>query len=220
MEHPIQLTEAESLAVEQQARASAQLRDWQFMSLKLLKMAAGMSRSDHPAMKRQMNGCRMPKDVLGWIDGLTTCKATELRKLVKRACASRFGFVAENLGGGNWVYHRADGRGQFEIEIDYGGTWGQQLRYSVFLGERRAGTPPRGLRFECLLGAGSGDWDFITESTADQDIALLLDLVEYVVNIPARLADVAENRTEPCAPPNGSPATPLDYSGPAEGRHL
>ena len=119
MGNPIDHTNAESVALEQKARALAQLADWQFTSLKLLKMAAGMSRSEHPVMKRQMSGFQMPDDVLRWLDGLTTCKATELRKLVKQAFASRFGFAAENLGGGNWVYHRADGGDSFEIEIDY-----------------------------------------------------------------------------------------------------
>ena len=103
MGHPIDHTNAESVALEQKARALAQMADWQFTSLKLLKMAAGMSRSEHPVMKRQMSGFQMPEDVLRWLDGLATCKATELRKLVKQAFASRFGFAAENLGGGGDV---------------------------------------------------------------------------------------------------------------------
>jgi hypothetical protein len=188
-EHPIRLTDAESLVLELKASEMVQMGgNWQFMSLKLLKMGAGMSRSEHPTMKKQMSGFQMPDDVLRWLDGLTTCKATELRKLVKHAFASRFRFAPKNLGGGNWVYHRPDGSCPFEVEIDYGGTWGQQLRYSVRFGERRPGTALGGLIFETVLGAGVGDWDFITEATADRDVALLVDLVEYAASIPTRLA--------------------------------
>jgi len=170
--------------------------DWQFTPLKLLKMSASMSRSEHPTVKKQMEGFQMPEDVLRWLDGLTTCKATELRKLVKRAFSSRFGFKAENLGGGNWVYHRPDGSCPFEVEIDYGGTFGQQLRYSVRIGKRKPGGPLGGLILENMMGAGSGDWDFITESTADRDIALLVDLVEYAAGIPTRLTQAAGGNTD------------------------
>jgi hypothetical protein len=215
--HPIPLTAAETLAVEHQRRALAQMGDWQFTSLKVLKMAAGMSRSEHPAVKRQMNGFEMPDDVLRWLDGLTTCKAAELRKLVKQAFASRFALTAENHGGGNWIYHQAGSADSFAVEIDYGGTWGQQLRYSVYLRRRRAGEPPSHLRFESLLGAGLGDWDFMAESSADQDVALLVDLVEYIVGLPQRLARAGAGGIEPGAAPNGGPATRLDNSGVTEG---
>lgn len=169
-----------------------QMCDWQFTSLKLLKMTAGMCRSEHPVMKRQMTGFKMPEDLLQQLDKVTTCKAATLRKLVKQAFSSRFEFTAENLGGGNWVYHRADDDNSFAVEIDYGGSWGQQLRYSVSLKKRRAGEPPDQLQFESLFGAGLGDWDFITEARADQDVALLVDLVEYVVEIPRRLAPLSK----------------------------
>ena len=204
----ISLTDSESLAIERQIRTLAQIGDWHFTPLKDLKMTAGMVRSEHPNVRRQMNGFDMPEDVLRWLDGQTTCKATELRKLVMRAFASRFGLTAENRGGGVWVYHRAGSADSFAVEILYGGSWGQQLRYSVYLRRRRpdAGEPPSQLRFESLA-----------ESTADQDVALLADLVEYVVELPRRLAQAGAGGTEPVAPPNGGAATPLDDSGATAG---
>ena len=184
-----QLSSAEHEALEHRNRALARMGDWQFTSLKILKMAAGMARSEHPAMKNQMAGFEMSEEVLKWIDGFTSCKAADLRKRVKPAFASRFGLTPENRGGGDWRYRRAGETESFAVEIGYGGTWGQQLRYSVYLKERRPGDLPGHLRFDTLMGAGVGHWDFITESTADQDIALLLvDLVEYVLNLPKRLA--------------------------------
>jgi hypothetical protein len=184
-QQPIHTTDVEAAAFDQQGDVTMQLGSvWQFTSLKLLKMSAGMCRSEHPSVKKQMEGFHMPEDVLQWLDGLTTCKATELRKLVKHAFAAHFGFKAENQGGGNWVYHRPDGSCPFEVEIDNGGTWGQQLRYSLRIGKRQSGIPLGGLIFEDMMGAGSGDWDFITESTADRDVALLVDLVEYAASIP------------------------------------
>jgi hypothetical protein len=188
-EHPFQPADAEFLAMEQMAAAfNLKGGDWQFIPLKELKLAAGMTRSQHPAMKTQMQGFEVPENILDWIDGLTTCKAADLRKLVKQAFKARFGFAAEHLGGGNWVYCRPREENSFQVAIDYGGTMGQQLRYSVYHKKRSQGESPSQLCFESLLGAGLGDWDFITEATADQDIALLADLVEHVVDIPRRLA--------------------------------
>jgi hypothetical protein len=195
----MRLAEAESLAREQWRHALTWMGgDWQFWSLKDLKSAAGIIRSpsQHPVMKRQRQGLHMPEDVLAWIDGLTTCKAAELRKLVKQALEARFGFAAEPLGGGNWVYRRPGEESSFEVAIDYGSRFGAQLRYSVYLTKRRPGDFPSQLCFESIMGAGFGDWDFITEATADQDITLLADLVEHVVGIPARLAKMAPESTE------------------------
>lgn len=196
-DYPVRLTHEESLALEQKARAFTLMGDWQFMALKNLKLAVGMSRSQNPAMKGQMQGFHIPEDVLAWADGLTTCKAPELRKLVKHAFAARFGFEAVHVGGGNWHYGRADGEGPCEVAIDYGGRSGQQLRYSVYLAKRRPSDPPSQTCFESALGAGFGDWDFITEATAAQDIALLTDLVDYVAGIPGRLAQKGPQSTEP-----------------------
>jgi hypothetical protein len=178
-EHPIQLTDAERLSLDQLGNAKVQFAGWQFISLKLLKM-----------------GMQVPDDVRHWLDGITVCKAPELRKLVKHAFATRFGFEAKKMGGGYWVYHRPDGICPFEVEIDYGGRWGQQLRYAVRFGKPTRESQPKRLLFEGVLGAGLGWWDFITDSTADRDIALLVDLVEYAANIPVRLAQAAGGSTD------------------------
>jgi hypothetical protein len=197
----VRLADLETLALERKARAFTMIGYWRFMALKNLKLAAGMSRSEHPGMKKQMLGFQMPADVLGRVDGLTACKASELRKLVKHAFAVHFGFVAESIGGGNWVYRRADGEESFEVAIDYGARFGQQLGYSVQLSKRGPGDPPSQLCFEAILGAGFGNWNFITEATATQDIALLVELVEHVVRFAARLKEVPQNGNEPDAAP-------------------
>lgn len=41
--------------------------------------------------------------------------------------------------------------------------------------------------FEGALGAGHGQWDFLTEENAEDSIALLGDLIEDIAGWPARL---------------------------------
>lgn len=188
-----QLGSEETRAWDKLLSELALMGDWKYLSLKLLKMAAGMRRSDNPEVRRQADGFYMPDDVLSWVDGLIACKATELRKLVKLAFHSRFGLAPRNLGGGYWLYSRTDEAGGFNVDVDYGGIVGQQLRYSVNLRDSQTQRQAGGLRFELLLGAGIGDWDFITEGTVDQDVALLTDLVGYTASIPDRLEAFASS---------------------------
>lgn len=182
------VTESEALAYNRCGNALACMGDYRFMSLKLLKMAVGYCRSEHPRVKAQLQAFQMPEEVVKWVDGFSTCKAPELRRLVKAAFQSRFGLRPEKQGGGVWLYRRPEASSPFEVEIDYGGTWGQQLRYWVHVHEPRLNTTFKRLTYESLLGAGVGDWDFITEAGADQAVALLTDLVAEVAGIPAQLA--------------------------------
>ncbi len=182
-------TEAEALAYQRCQKAIAGMGEYRFMSLKLLKMAVGYCRSDHPVAKTQLHGFQMPREVVKWVDGLSACKALELRRLVKAAFQTQFGLRPENHGGGVWLYRRPKGDFPFEVEVDYGGRWGQQLRYCVHVHEPRLGITFRRLTFENLLGVGGGDWDFITEAQASQMVELLTDLVEEVSEIPRHLVD-------------------------------
>ena len=184
----ITVTSAETDALETLREQVIRESDWQFIPLKTLKMSAGFCQSKHPKVQAQLQGYQMPERVLGWVNGLTTCKAAELRKLVKFSFQRRFGLKAENEGGGVWAYRRAEGNGPFEVEIDYGGTWGQQLRYWVHVNEPRFGGWVRRVNYESLIGVGVGDWDFITEGQADQCIALLTDLVDETVKLVRRAA--------------------------------
>ena len=162
--------------------------EWKFNSLKLLKMTVGWVRSEHPRAKAAMQHVHVPEEVVQWIEGLTTCKAPELRKLVKLALQARFGLKPENSGGGVWLYKHPANSQPFSVEIDYGGTWGQQLRYEIQIDDAQLPLRFRGVRYESLLGVGGGDWDFITTGNADQTVALLCDLIEHTVDLVRRVS--------------------------------
>jgi hypothetical protein len=194
---PLTFREEQDAAFNALRAGIGRVRDFRLESLKMLKMAVGLSQSDDPRAKAQMKHVVIPPDIIEWVNGLTTCKATTMRKLVKVALKSRFGLKSGNEGGGEWAYRDPGGQGKLEVQIDYGGTWGQQLRYTVSLHEpSMAPSPPpsffpylsipgwvRGLNYERILGVGSGDWDFMTEGNADQSIALLTDLIEDTARI-------------------------------------
>ena len=161
--------------------------EWKFNSLKLLKMTAGWVRSKHPRAKAEMRHVHVPDEIIQWIEGMDTCKAPELRKLVKLALHSRFGLKAENNGGGVWIYKHPANSQPFSVEIDYGGTWGQQLRYEIHIESPLVSRSVRGVRYESLMGIGGGDWDFITTGNADQSIAALCDLIDHTVRLVDRV---------------------------------
>jgi hypothetical protein len=164
--------------------------EWRFNSLKLLKMTVGWVRSEHPRAKAEMQHVHIPAETIRWVEGLTTCKAAELRKLVKLAFHSRFGLKPENDGGGVWRYRHPTNSQPFHVEIDYGGTWGQQLRYGIHIENPLLPRRLQGMQYETLLGAGGGDWDFITTGNADQSLALLCDLIQDTVDLANRVLTI------------------------------
>ena len=114
-------------------------------------------------------------------------KAPALRKLVRALVESRFRGRATKGGGGDWMYEGDVNGGRLLLSIDWGGKYAQ-LRYG-FSVEARTGTIRLARGFEAALGAGHGDWDFLTEENAAASIALLGDLIEHVAQWPDRLAN-------------------------------
>ena len=92
----------------------------------------------------------------------------------------RHGLHPEKHGGGVWFYRNAEPQLQFEVCIDYGGM-NSQIRCEVNFHNEKQGLVFERSSFEQLMGLSFSDWDFILESQADQKIALLADLVDYVV---------------------------------------
>jgi hypothetical protein len=175
------LLEEEAGALARLRNAASGLPEFRFLSLKILKMWAGAQQSENPGMKAQMKGNELPEDVVAWVSTLTTAKATELRKLAKSVFLSRFGLRPEKWDGGVWRY-RKDG-GAFEIELDFGGSWGQQMRYTVLVNDPASPYGSKRLTFEGLLGIGAGDWDFISAQDAERSVVVLADLIDEVVRI-------------------------------------
>lgn len=124
-----------------------------------------------------------------YASSISGAKAPGLRTLVRELFAQRFNGRSVKGSGGGWMYEGAVHGGRVLMSIDWGGHYAQ-LRYGLTL-EMAAGTLRLSRGFEGALGAGHGDWDFLTEENAAESIALLGDLIEDVAQWPARLATFA-----------------------------
>ncbi|MFI5227973.1 MAG: hypothetical protein ACHQWU_02820 [Gemmatimonadales bacterium] len=143
------------------------------------------------ATMRRKAGEPPPSEWHGMMDDYAAsvhgAKAPALRKLLRQLIEERFGGRATKGSGGGWMYE-GDLRGdRVMLSVDYGGR-SAQLRYS-FRVDTTAGTLDLSRGFEASLGAGLGDWDFLTEENAAESIALLGDFIEQVARWPAQLSE-------------------------------
>lgn len=114
-------------------------------------------------------------------------KAPALRKLVRELIQQRFRGRATRGSGGTWTYEGdANGSSVF-MSVDWGGSYAQ-LRYNLIV-ETAAGKLVLSRGFEGALGAGLGDWDFLTEENAAESVALLGDLIDDTALWAERLFD-------------------------------
>ena len=113
-------------------------------------------------------------------------KAPALRTLVRDLFKRRFDGRAVKDSWGGWMYEGAVGGRRVLMSIDWGGRHAQ-LRYGLTL-EADEDTLRLSRGFEGALGAGHGNWDFLTEENAAESIALLGELIEAVARWPVRLS--------------------------------
>lgn len=112
-------------------------------------------------------------------------KVPLLRSLMRTMFTERFHGRAIKGVGGDWTYEGALSDGLVQLSVDWG-SQSAQLRYGVTI-FTRSGTLHLMRGFEGALGAGHGEWDFLTEKNAEDSIALLGDLIEDIADWPARL---------------------------------
>jgi len=152
------------------------------MPLKLLKQWTGAMKSDKPGARR-MSGPAKPA-LIAYADKFEIMPAAEMRKLLKGDLAERFGLKAEKWGGA-WRYLNPERR--VGLEIDFSGSYGQQLRYRIL--HPHAGV---GISLEAMWGIGIGDWDFIHRGNWELTMELLGEIYGFfdgVLPMPARLGD-------------------------------
>lgn len=133
-----------------------------------------------------------PEEFLRYAASIGPVRAVEMRKQIKSAFGQRFGAKVSNLGGGVWLYECNFANSTVEIEIDFGGR--DQLRYEVTISSHLRQITLERLRYEVLLGAGLGFWNFLTEENVDQSLELLCEFVAYLTNLPERLPDSYHHR--------------------------
>lgn len=77
----------------------------------------------------------------------------------------------EDHGGGTWWYQSA-GRA-IALEVDFGGSYGQQLRYQLF-------NPwIKRLSLELLWCVGIGDWNFIRRGNLEKSMEALCEVYAF-----------------------------------------
>ena len=113
-------------------------------------------------------------------------KSPQLRKLVDAALKP---LLPEKEGGGNFLYSGPLGSGVANVWVDFGSIMGQ-LRYGVSVTNTPHRIPMRRLSFETLWFQHGG-WDYLTEDNAEHAIALLPELIEYLVRLADRINDAA-----------------------------
>ena len=121
-----------------------------------------------------------------YASSVSGAKAPALRALVRDLFKQRFRGRSAKGSGGAWMYEGEVRHSRVLMSVDWGGHYAQ-LRYGLTL-ETTTGTLRLSRGFEGALGAGQGNWDFLTEENAAESIALLGDLIEDVAQWPARLA--------------------------------
>jgi hypothetical protein len=166
--------------------SDAMVQKWWGWDTQPLRPLMQMAKSQ----KTDLESCNeiSPPEVLEWAASLKAADARELRKLVKYALAERHALQPQKFGAGVWLYKNADPLSQVQVLIDYGGR-DRQMEYQVSLRYEEPRIQLKDSSFEQLLGLSFSTWDFILESQADQKIALLRDLIDYVMRLPRRLQD-------------------------------
>lgn len=121
-----------------------------------------------------------------YASSVSGAKAPPLRRLVRDVFKERFRGRSIKGSGGEWMYDGEVHGSRVLMSVDWGGHHAQ-LRYGLTV-EAPIGTLRMSRGFEGALGAGHGDWDFLTEENTAESVALLGDLIEHVAQWPALLS--------------------------------
>jgi hypothetical protein len=159
------------------------LSKFEYTDARSLRLLATVSKS--PELWENIP--KPPEEFLRYATSIGPVKAAEIRKQIKRAFVQRFDAQVSNSGGGVWLYKGSFEKSDVEVEINFGGR--DQLRYAVTVHSPARPIQLKRLRYELLLGAGLGFWDFLTEENLNQSIELLCEFVSYLTNLSERLPD-------------------------------
>jgi len=159
----------------------------EYYDARMLRAILGDLRSKRPSPEFQS----LPPEVIQRAETIVPTSAAEIRKAFKSIMGERFGATPEKASGGVWHYVGGTSGGRpFRLWIDYGGQ-SDQLRYELSVDDERNRFTARRLNLEKLLGFGHGNWDFLTAGNLHESLALLVDLITDVVELPERLTAVS-----------------------------
>jgi len=133
--------------------------------LKTLKQWVGAMKSDKPGAKRMLGPEGIIPEAIEFADKFEMIDAAEMRKRLKTYFADTFGMKASKWVDGTWFYRspeRAVG-----IEIDFSGSYGQQLRYQILHPK------PKRISLELMWGLGVGNWNYLHQGNFDESMQIL-----------------------------------------------
>jgi hypothetical protein len=123
-------------------------------------------------------------------NNIRPAKAPLLRKLADAVLKPRLP-EKEKHGGGNFLYTGPLGSGVASVWVDFGSSFMGQLRYGVSVTNTPHTVRMRRLSFESLW-CQHGGWDYLTEENAERCLALLPELIDYLVRLADRINDAAQ----------------------------
>ncbi len=114
-----------------------------------------------------------------------SAKAPLLRKLASAALKNSFATGSNRVPGGETEYSGQIGDSRVSVRVDFGSR-AAQLRYVVTVLNPRQNISVRRLSAEDLWFPNLG-WDYLTEENAPRSIDLLVEQIQYLVNLSDRL---------------------------------
>jgi hypothetical protein len=163
-----------------------------YQSVKMAKMMLGDAESRAEMLKYRAElpshprddppESLVPRDDLGAVEA---AKAPLLRKLASAALKQHFAAGSNKLAGGETEYLGQIGDWKVSVRIDFGAI-SAQLRYVVSVLNPRNSISVRRLSYEDLWFPNAG-WDYLTEENAQRSIDLLVEQIQYLVNLSARI---------------------------------
>jgi hypothetical protein len=133
--------------------------------LKILKQWVGAMKSDKPGAKRMLGPEGVVPEVIAFVDQFEMIDAAEMRKRLKAFLGDEFGLNASKWIDGTWHYRspeRAVG-----IEIDFSGSYGQQLCYTILHPKTKQ------MNLELMWGLGVGKWNYLHQGNFEESLQIL-----------------------------------------------
>jgi hypothetical protein len=164
--------------------------DWKYEDIRMLRlMLVAAEREPESRFGRGMT-----PEIRDWIRSIKPTKSTEIRKVVKLALSQLFDQLTVSHEGQFWHYEGLLQGREVCVAIDYAAS-DRQLEYEISVKHKDRGVVLEGLNYERVMGLSFAHWDCLEQSNLDQSIALLKDLIVYCAEIPQRLPDAYDQRT-------------------------
>jgi len=119
------------------------------------------------------------------LSAVQAAAAPLLRNLASAALKEHFATGSNRVAGGETEYVGQIGDSKVSVRIDFGSI-AAQLRYAVSVLNPRNSITVRRLSYEDLWFPNAG-WDYLTEENAPRSIDLLVEQIQYLVNLSARI---------------------------------